>query len=89
MHEIQGDFLNECTEQSAGTKSQPDAVAFETLATEITPNTTGFFTTDDEFDLDRPTVGFSSIPEAVEDIRQGKVGPLLASLFMGYDKLIV
>ncbi|XP_050260521.1 bifunctional riboflavin biosynthesis protein RIBA 1, chloroplastic isoform X2 [Quercus robur] len=27
----------------------------------------------DEFDLDSPTKGFSSIPEAIEDIRQGKM----------------
>ena len=68
----QGDLVNECT--------QPDTVAFGTLAEEITPNTIGYFTTDDEFDLDRPTEGFSSIPEAIEDIRQGRVCPLLASL---------
>ncbi|KAK7289929.1 hypothetical protein RIF29_03971 [Crotalaria pallida] len=26
-----------------------------------------------EFDLDKPTPGFASIPEAIEDIRQGKM----------------
>ncbi|CDP01519.1 unnamed protein product [Coffea canephora] len=61
----QGDLVNECT--------QPDTVAFGTLAEEITPNTIGYFTTDDEFDLDRPTEGFSSIPEAIEDIHQGRM----------------
>lgn len=33
-----------------------------------------FFPTDNnEFDLDSPAEGFASIPEAIEDIRQGKV----------------
>ncbi|KAL3527596.1 hypothetical protein ACH5RR_012252 [Cinchona calisaya] len=72
-HESQGDFLNECTEQSSGTKIQPNAVGFGELAAEITPNTVGFLTIDDEFDLDCPTEGFSSIPEAIEDIRQGRM----------------
>lgn len=66
----QGEFISE---QSTATDNQPDAVAFGTLAAEITPNTSGFFIADDEFDLDRPTAGFASIPEAVEDIRQGKM----------------
>ncbi|KAE8669420.1 Bifunctional riboflavin biosynthesis protein RIBA 1 [Hibiscus syriacus] len=33
----------------------------------------GFPIDDDEFDSDRPTEGFASIPEAIEDIRQGKM----------------
>ncbi|KAJ0097248.1 hypothetical protein Patl1_28255 [Pistacia atlantica] len=47
--------------QSSGVEVQPDALGFGTLAAE-----------DDEYDLDRPTEGFASIPEAIEDIRQGK-----------------
>lgn len=38
---------------------------------EITPMTSGFVA--NEYDLDRPTEGFSSIPEAIEDIYQGNV----------------
>ncbi|XP_058184915.1 bifunctional riboflavin biosynthesis protein RIBA 1, chloroplastic-like [Rhododendron vialii] len=58
--------------QPNGTEIQPDAVAFATLSAEIIPTSMGFHSDDDEFDLDRPTEGFSSIPEAIEDIRQGK-----------------
>ncbi|XP_010025415.2 bifunctional riboflavin biosynthesis protein RIBA 1, chloroplastic [Eucalyptus grandis] len=49
-----------------------NGVAFGTLAAEITPNTQGFFPNEDVYDLDVPSEGFSSIPEAIEDIRQGK-----------------
>lgn len=31
------------------------------------------FHADEEFDLDHPAEGFSSIPEAIDDIRRGKV----------------
>ena len=33
----------------------------------------GFVAEDDDYELDLPTPGFSSIPEAIEDIRQGKL----------------
>lgn len=59
---------------STGTEAQPDAVTFETLEADVVPTTSGFFSDNDESDLDCPTEGFSSIPEAIEDIRQGKVG---------------
>ncbi|CAN4107938.1 unnamed protein product [Withania somnifera] len=58
---------------STGTETQPDAVAFGTLAADVVPTTSGFPSDDDEFDLDSPTEGFSSVPEAIEDIRQGKM----------------
>lgn len=58
--------------QPNGTEIQPDAVALGTLSAEITPITMGFYSDDDEFNLDRPTEGFSSIPEAIEDIRRGR-----------------
>ncbi|PHT64127.1 Bifunctional riboflavin biosynthesis protein RIBA 1, chloroplastic [Capsicum annuum] len=58
---------------STGTETQTDAVSFGTLAADIVPTTSGFPLDDDEFDLDHPTEGFSSIPEAIEDIRQGKM----------------
>lgn len=54
-------------------KLQPGAIAFGTLVADTAPISSGFPIDDDEFDLDRPTEGFSSIPEAIEDIRQGKV----------------
>ncbi|XP_066352236.1 probable bifunctional riboflavin biosynthesis protein RIBA 1, chloroplastic isoform X3 [Miscanthus floridulus] len=38
----------------------------------MAPVVDGFSADDDELDLDFPTEGFSSIPEAIEDIRQGK-----------------
>ncbi|KDP29730.1 hypothetical protein JCGZ_18665 [Jatropha curcas] len=59
--------------QPTGIELQPDAIGFGTLSAEITPTTTAFFPDDDEYDLDHPTNGFSSIPEAIEDIRQGKL----------------
>ena len=61
---------------SPGIDIQPDTIASGTLAAETTPTTFGFSVDDDEFDLDCPTEGFSSIAEAIEDICQGKVGCL-------------
>ncbi|XP_050210244.1 bifunctional riboflavin biosynthesis protein RIBA 1, chloroplastic [Mercurialis annua] len=58
---------------SVGIKLQPDAVAFATLAADTAPMPNGFPVDDEEYDLDRPTQGFSSIPQAIEDIRQGKM----------------
>lgn len=60
-------------DESVGIEIQPDAVAFGALTADIAPTTSGFPVDNDEFDLDRPTEGFASIPEAIEDIRQGKV----------------
>ncbi|KAF9678904.1 hypothetical protein SADUNF_Sadunf07G0084600 [Salix dunnii] len=59
--------------QSPAIELQPDAVGFGTLSAETTPTTGSFFADNDEYDLDRPTEGFASIPEAIEDIRQGKL----------------
>ncbi|KAA8546767.1 hypothetical protein F0562_003196 [Nyssa sinensis] len=64
-------FVDEQADQPTGIEIQPDTVAFGTLGAEITPTTNTFFA--DEFDLDRSTEGFSSIPDAIEDIRQGKL----------------
>ncbi|KAL7119350.1 hypothetical protein ACP275_02G057800 [Erythranthe tilingii] len=44
-----------------------------TLSADMGPTTSGFSLENDEFDLDLPSVGFSFISEAVEDIRQGKM----------------
>ncbi|KAL5564569.1 hypothetical protein UlMin_027733, partial [Ulmus minor] len=60
-------------DQSVGIEMQPDAVAFGALSADTAPTTSGFSVDNDEFDLDCPTEGFASIPEAIEDIRQGKM----------------
>ncbi|XP_009365819.2 bifunctional riboflavin biosynthesis protein RIBA 1, chloroplastic isoform X2 [Pyrus x bretschneideri] len=56
-----------------GSEIQPDALGFGTLSAETTPTFSGFSSENDEGDLDHPLHGFSSIPEAIEDIRQGKM----------------
>ncbi|CAL1377613.1 unnamed protein product [Linum trigynum] len=60
------------TNSLSGIELQPDVVDFATLSAEMTPTRTSFSLDNDEYDLDRPTEGFSSIPDAIEDIRQGK-----------------
>ncbi|KAG8641036.1 hypothetical protein MANES_13G097101v8 [Manihot esculenta] len=59
--------------QPSGIELQPDGIGFGKLSAEITPTTTAFSPNDDEYDLDRPTDGFASISEAIEDIHQGKL----------------
>ncbi|XVE66579.1 hypothetical protein DITRI_Ditri08aG0090000 [Diplodiscus trichospermus] len=61
------------SDNSVGNEAKEDAIAFGTLAADPAPITNGFPIDNDEFDLDRPTEGFASIPEAIEDIRQGKM----------------
>uniref|UniRef100_A0A2N9F4T8 3,4-dihydroxy-2-butanone-4-phosphate synthase n=1 Tax=Fagus sylvatica TaxID=28930 RepID=A0A2N9F4T8_FAGSY len=63
------DFVNK---ELGGIETQSDEIGFGTLSAEITPATSGFYA-NDEYDLDRPTLGFASIPEAVDDIRKGKM----------------
>ncbi|KAL2477456.1 Bifunctional riboflavin biosynthesis protein RIBA 1 [Forsythia ovata] len=58
---------------SGGIEVQPDSVDFGILAADMVSTTSGFSVEDDEFDLDQPSEGFSSITEAIEDIRQGKM----------------
>ncbi|KAL5982305.1 Bifunctional riboflavin biosynthesis protein RIBA 1, chloroplastic [Asimina triloba] len=58
------------TNEEAGVQAEP--AAFGTIVADVTP-TDDFFTGNNECDLDCPTEGFSSIPEAIEDIRQGKL----------------
>ncbi|XP_044509138.1 bifunctional riboflavin biosynthesis protein RIBA 1, chloroplastic-like [Mangifera indica] len=60
-------------DQSFGIEVQPDVIALGALAADTAPTTVGFPIDSDDFDLDSPTEGFSSIPEAIEDIRQGKL----------------
>ncbi|XWS39761.1 hypothetical protein CRYUN_Cryun18bG0082200 [Craigia yunnanensis] len=59
--------------KSVGFEAQQDAIAFGTLEADTAPITNGFLIDNDEFDFDRPTEGFASIPEAIKDIRQGKM----------------
>lgn len=68
-------FVNRQVGERNGIETLPDEIekAFGTIEAEITPTTRDFFSSDD-YDMDRPSDGFSSIPEAVEDIRKGKVG---------------
>lgn len=46
---------------------------FGTVDAEITPETIDFFVSDAEGDPDCPTEGFSSIEQALNTLRQGKV----------------
>ncbi|XP_073025806.1 bifunctional riboflavin biosynthesis protein RIBA 1, chloroplastic-like [Primulina eburnea] len=58
---------------SVGIEVQSDSVVLGALAADMIPTNSAFSVDDDEFDLDLPTVGFSSINEAIEDIRKGKM----------------
>lgn len=58
---------------SSGIEIQADSTGLGTLSAQSTPPGSNFPSDSDEYDLDNPTVGFSPIPEAIEDIRQGKV----------------
>ncbi|KAI4317299.1 hypothetical protein L6164_025180 [Bauhinia variegata] len=69
----EGDLISHPVDKHAVEPIRMDTVAFQTLSAEITPITSGFFSHSNEHDLDCPTEGFSSIPEAIEDIRQGKL----------------
>ncbi|CAH2061515.1 unnamed protein product [Thlaspi arvense] len=67
-------FFSSKSNGSMGVELQPDLVSFGTLAAEMIPTTmVSSEVEDEEFDLDRPTDGFASIPQAIEDIRQGKL----------------
>lgn len=69
-------------DQPIGIEMQPDAVSFGALSADTAPISSGFPVDNDEFDLDRPTAGFASIPDAIEDIRQGKVGYVLCFILV-------
>lgn len=87
ISEGRDNFVSKQVGETSGIRTQPGEIelAFGTLAAETIPTTTttttttttasGFFS-NDEYDLDRPTAGFSSVPEAVEDIRKGKVSTM-------------
>lgn len=58
-----------------GTEGQRDVAAFGTPGIDTAvPAGSGFSDDDDdEYDFDTPTEGFASVPEAIEDVRNGKV----------------
>ncbi|KAK6143684.1 hypothetical protein DH2020_024032 [Rehmannia glutinosa] len=58
---------------SGGVEVQSDSVVLGALSADMAPTTSGFPVENDEFDLDLPSEGFSSIPEAIEDISKGKM----------------
>ncbi|CAE6258710.1 unnamed protein product [Arabidopsis arenosa] len=65
-----GSLIDDRTEEPL----EADSVSLGTLAADsASAPANGFVTEDDDFELDLPTPGFSSIPEAIEDIRQGKL----------------
>ena len=68
------DIFNVEKSVSAGTIFQGDDVAVGTNVVDVGSADEEFSSYDDERDLDDPTEGFASIQEAIEDIRQGKVG---------------
>jgi 3,4-dihydroxy 2-butanone 4-phosphate synthase/GTP cyclohydrolase II len=51
--------------------------SFRTVGAEITQETGDFFVSDAEGDPDKPTDGFSSIDQAINALREGKVGEWL------------
>ncbi|KAJ4747447.1 Riboflavin biosynthesis protein RibBA [Rhynchospora pubera] len=52
--------------------TKADAMVLGTMSADMAPVPDGFSGGDEERDLDCPTEGFSSIPDAIDDIRQGK-----------------
>ncbi|XP_074275584.1 bifunctional riboflavin biosynthesis protein RIBA 1, chloroplastic [Silene latifolia] len=60
-------------DRPVGIDMQADALALGALAADTALTSVGFSGETDEYELDLPTEGFASIPEAIEDIRQGKI----------------
>ena len=56
-----------------GASNESSSAPFGTLDAEITPETTDFFVSDAEGDPDCPSKGHSSIEQALNALRQGKV----------------
>ncbi|KAJ6791761.1 putative bifunctional riboflavin biosynthesis protein RIBA 1, chloroplastic [Iris pallida] len=67
------DTINGDKSASISSMLQADNVVVGTDVADLAPETDEFSSYDDNLDLDSPTEGFSSIPEAIEDIRQGKL----------------
>ncbi|KAL2343093.1 hypothetical protein Fmac_004378 [Flemingia macrophylla] len=66
-------LIGNLVEEPIRIREKVDTFAFGTVSSEINPTISGFFADRNEHNLDCPTQGFSSIPEAIEDIRQGKL----------------
>lgn len=56
---------------------EPSSKTFGTLDAEITAETIDFFVSDAEGDPDCPTAGYSSIEQALNMLRKGKVGSIV------------
>lgn len=69
---------------SSGVEIQSDSVVLGALSADMAPTASGFPLENDEFDLDMPSEGFSSISEAIEDIRQGKVSFIFHFFFLRF-----
>lgn len=76
-----GNLFDDQTENGSllGALDESALVPFGTLDAEITPETIDFFVSDAEGDPDCPSEGYSSIDQALNTLRQGKVDtrPLL------------
>lgn len=72
---------------SSGVEDRTSSAMLGSLAADMDDIPTGFAEENDEFDLDRPSEGFSSIHEAIEDIRNGKVGFILQLMLYVYGGL--
>jgi len=59
-----------------GALNESSLAPFRTLDAEITPETTDFFVSDAEGDPDCPSKGYSSIEQALNALRLGKVGSM-------------
>lgn len=67
------DTINLGNKGSITSMLQADYLVVGKDVADLDPETDEFSYYDDKLDLDFPTEGFSSIPEAIEDIRQGKL----------------
>ncbi|KAL5992561.1 Bifunctional riboflavin biosynthesis protein RIBA 1, chloroplastic [Asimina triloba] len=64
--------VHEQSNLATSIKLKADSIALGTIEADIAPATNDSLINNDDFDLDQPSEGFSSIPQAIEDIRQGK-----------------
>lgn len=66
-------YLKEKDNGSLASELDESSVLFGTVSAEITQETADFFVSDMEGDPDCPSEGFSSIDQAIDALRQGKV----------------
>lgn len=74
-NEAVGNLFDDQTDDGSlfGALDESSSVPFGTLDAEITPETIDFFVSDAEGDPDCPSQGYSSIDQALNTLRQGKV----------------